>query len=154
MLSKEERSALNHLFWSDFRKAMKNTPSSSKKRVNWLNYPTNLKHTYLRLVFNSNEASLCYDVQFRDEDIRTLFWEQLQELKVLIESSMETPTIWLKDYENNEGLCISRIMWETKDYSLHNKDDWKAAQKFFRERLLEFDKFYQEYQDVLIHLIK
>ena len=154
MLSKEERSALNHLFWSDFRKTMRNTPSSSKKRVNWLNYPTNLKHTYLRLIFNSNEASLCYDVQFRDQDIRTLFWEQLLELKTLVESSMKYPTIWLEDYENKEGLCMSRVKWETKEYSLYNKEDWKGAQLYFKERLVEFDLFYQEYKDVLIHLIK
>lgn len=154
MLSKEEKSALNHLFWSDFRKVMRNTTTSSNKRINWLNYPTNLKHTYVRLLFNANEASLCYDVQFRDKDIQILFWEQLQELKTLIESSMGCPTIWLKEYENNEGLAISRLKWETTEYSLHNEKDWKPVQRFFKERLLEFDKFYYEYRDILIHLIK
>ena len=154
MLSKEEKSALNHLFWSDFRKKIKNTSSSSNKRINWLNYPTNLRHTYLRLVFNPSETSLCYDVQFRDNDIRTLFWEQLQELKTIIDSSMGSPTIWVKDYETSEGLSISRLKWETRQYSLHNEKDWEPAHLFLKERLLEFDIFYQEYKDILIHLIK
>jgi hypothetical protein len=154
MLSKEEKSALNHLFWSDFRKVMRSTTSSSNKRINWLNYPTNLKHTFVRLVFNPRETSLCYDVQFRDNDIRTLFWEQLQELKTIIESSMGSPTVWVKDYETSEGLSISRLKWETTEYSLHNEKDWKPAHLFLKERLLEFDIFYQEYKDILIHLIK
>jgi len=43
---------------------------------------------------------------------------------------------------------------KTYTYNISNKKDWKKAQKFFKESLIEFDAFYQEYQDILINLIK
>jgi len=51
-------------------------------------------------------------------------------------------------------LIISRLKWETNEFLITNKKDWKKAQHFFKSRLLEFDVFYQEYKDVLINLIK
>lgn len=154
MFSKEEKSALNHLFWSEFKSHMKNNSSSKNTRVNWLNYPTHLKHTYLRLVFDNNEASVCYDIQFRDDEIRSIFWEQLLELRKLIDRSMGSTTLWLKSLEINEDLRISRLKWTDSNLSLARKKDWIKAQIFFKERLVEFDVFYQEYKDILINLIK
>ena len=46
------------------------------------------------------------------------------------------------------------LEWETNEFLITNKKDWKKAQHFFKSRLLEFDIFYQEYKDVLINLIK
>ncbi len=154
MLSKEEKSTLNHQFWGQFKKLMKPCLSSDQKQINWLNYPTHLKHTYLRLVFDSNGASLCYDVQFRDEEIRALYWEQLEELRSVINTHMNSPGYWQKEVTTDEGLSISRIKWEQADFRLFNKNDWKEAQEFLKDRLLEFDGFYGEYKDILIHLIK
>ena len=154
MLSKEERSQLNHEFWGEFKKLMRGHSSSLNTKVNWLHYPTHLKHTYLKLIFDNSEASLCFDVQFRDDEIRALFWDQLLELKTLLEKSMQFKTQWLEHYETKEGLIISRLKWETNEFLITNKKDWKKAQHFFKSRLLEFDLFYQEYKDVLINLIK
>ena len=154
MLSKLEKSTLNHAFWGEFKSMMRGNASSINTKINWLNYPTHLKHTYLRLIFDSNEASICFDIQFRDEEIRSLFWEQLLELRSLIDNAMGTETKWIEHLETNEGLLISRLKWESPDLFLTNKKDWKKAQLFFKKRLLEFDLFYQEYKDVLINLIK
>lgn len=154
MLSKEEKSKLNHQFWGEFKSLMKGKTSAANTRVNWLSYPTHLKNTYLRLVFNNKEASICYDIQFRDEEIRSLFWEQLLELRNLIDSSLRSPTQWIQDIETPEGLTISRLKWHAPGLVISNKKDWKKAQTFFKERLIEFDAFYQEYQDILINLIK
>lgn len=154
MLSKEEKSKLNHQFWGEFKSLMKGKTSASNTRINWLSYPTHLKHTYLRLVFNNKEASICYDIQFRDEEIRLIFWEQLLELKNLIDNTLGSPTQWIQNIETPEGLTISRLKWHTPNLFISNKKDWKKAQKFFKDRIVEFDTFYQEYQDILINLIK
>ena len=154
MFSKEEKSNFNHLFWGEFKSHMKQTTSSLNTHLNWLNYPTHLKHTYLRLGFDKDEASMCFDIQFKDEEIRSIFWDQLLELRKLIDTSMSTPTLWIKTHETEERTTISRLKWQDSNLSLYNKKDWKKAQLFFKERLIEFDIFYQEYKDILIHLIK
>ena len=154
MFSKEEKSALNHSFWDEFKNSMKKSSSQVQKRVNWLQYPTHLKHTYLRLVFDQKEAAVCYDIQFKDEEIRALFWDQLMELKTLIEKNMGVSTIWIQSFETHNGSTISRLKWQDSSLCIHQKKDWKKAQRFFKERLLEFDVFYQEYKEILINLIK
>lgn len=154
MFSKEEKSALNHSFWDEFKNSMKKSSTQVQRRVNWLQYPTYLKHTYLRLIFDQDQAAVCYDIQFKDKEIRSLFWEQLSELKILLEQSMGSPTIWIQNLETKEGLTISRVKWQDSDLCLYKKKDWKKAQFFIKNRLLEFDKFYQEYKEILINLIK
>ncbi len=154
MFSKEEKSALNHSFWNEFKKSMKKSSTKVQKRINWINYPTHLKHTYLRLVFDEKEAALCYDIQFKDEEIRTLFWDQLKELKTIIDNSMGVPTSWIQNLETSEGLIISRLKWKNPNLSIHHRNDWKKAQLFFKNRLFEFHEFYEEYKEILINLIK
>ena len=154
MFSKEEKSALNQSFWTEFKNSMKKSSTQLQRRVNWLQYPTHLKHTYLRLVFDQEEAAVCYDIQFKDEEIRALFWDQLIELKTLLNQSMGHPTIWIQNFETNDGSAISRIKWQDCSLCIHQKKDWKKAHLFFKERLLEFDVFYQEYKEILINLIK
>jgi hypothetical protein len=154
MFSKEEKRALNHAFWTELKNSMKNSSSQVQRRVNWLNYPTHIKHTYIRLIFNENEAAVCFDIQFKDEEIRFLFWEQLTELKTLIDASLGTPTLWKKNIKTEEGLTISQLKWEDSTLCIHQKKDWKQAQAFLKDRLLEFDIFYQEYKEILINLIK
>tara|TARA_B100000674_G_scaffold451354_1_gene422044 strand:- start:176 stop:640 length:465 start_codon:yes stop_codon:yes gene_type:complete len=154
MFSKEEKSALNHSFWNEFKNSMKKSSSQLQRRVNWVQYPTHLRHTYLRLIFDQEKAAVCYDIQFKDEEIRVLFWEQLIELRTLIENNMGVSTIWIQNFETNEGVVISRLKWQDCSLNLHQKRDWKKACIFFKERLLEFDAFYQEYKEILINLIK
>ena len=154
MFSKEEKSALNQSFWTEFKNSMKKSSTQLQRRVNWLQYPTHLKHTYLRLVFDQEEAAVCYDIQFKDEEIRALFWDQLIELKTLLNQSMGHPTIWIQKFETNDGSTICRIKWQDCSLCIHQKKDWKKAHLFFKERLLEFDVFYQEYKEILINLIK
>ena len=46
MFSKEEKREMNIEFWNGFKQYMKSYKSSALPGVNWLSYPTNLKHTY------------------------------------------------------------------------------------------------------------
>ena len=89
MFSKEEKHAMNVEFWNGFKQYMKNQKSSALPRVNWLSYPTNLKHTYVRLHCDGGSSALYYDIQFKDKEIRALFWEQLLELKSLFNRSIK-----------------------------------------------------------------
>ena len=154
MFSKEEKHEMNVEFWNGFKHYMKNQKSSVLPRVNWLSYPTNLKHTYVRLHCDGGLSALYYDIQFKDKEIRALFWEQRIELKSLFNKQESHTSNWHEHFKTIDGLHISRIEWTHDEWSLYRQKDWRKIYRFFKERLLEFDLFYQEYKEILINLIK
>lgn len=153
MLPKEERKAWNEAFWAGFKAHMRACLSSSGKRVNWLNYPTQVKNTYLRLVCDGKQVAICYDIQFKDPGIQAIFWEQLTELKVVLESNMSIPTIWEPQFVNNEGQTIGRIFWILEGTNFYDQQNWQQIYAFFKKHLREFDVFYQEFNEILITLV-
>jgi len=153
MLSKEARKERNEKFWASFKETMRQTQSASVKRVNWLNYRTEVKDTYLRLVCDGKTTTVCYDIQFKDIGIKAIFWEQLGELKTILESSMNQVTTWEENVITQEGLTIGRISWKLENVNFYNDEDWGKIHTFFKSRLIEFDAFYQEFKDILIALV-
>ena len=83
MLTKEARKELNTHFWEGFRKEMRNHKSSNGRGINWINYPSDVKDIYIRLIVATKNASICFDIQPKDDDIRSILWEQMTELKVV-----------------------------------------------------------------------
>ena len=154
MLSKEARKERNQLFWDAFKEVMRKRVSCSGSRVNWPNYPTKIKNTYLRLISDGKLTAVCFDIQFKDEGIQAIFWEQLGELKKVLEQSMNYPTKWNESFFNEEGMKIGRISWELENVSFYKDEDWSIIHQFFKERLIEFDAFYQEFKDILISLVE
>ncbi|MFM7006462.1 MAG: DUF4268 domain-containing protein [Flavobacteriales bacterium] len=153
MLSKEARKAWNEAFWLGFKNHMRAQLSANGKRVNWINYPTQVKNTYLRMVCEGKNISLCYDIQFKDEGIQAIFWEQLTELKVVLESNMSIPTHWEASFLNKEGQQIGRIYWQLEGANYYAQNDWPLIYAFFKKHLKEFDVFYQEFNEILITLV-
>ena len=154
MLSKEARKERNEKFWSGFKEYMRGTLSSTGKRVNWLNYKTEVQDTYVRLVCDGKITAVCYDIQFKDAGIKAIFWEQLGELKKVLEASMQQETRWEENTTTKEGLEIGRISWAIENLNFYNDDDWDKIYSFYKDRLIEFDEFYQEFKDILIALVE
>jgi hypothetical protein len=153
MLPKEERKAWNEAFWAGFKTHMRACMSSSGRRINWINYPTQVKNTYLRMICDGRAISICYDIQFKDSGIQAIFWEQLTELKVVLESNMSIQTHWDPQFVNHEGQTIGRISWHLEGSNYYNQEDWTVIYAFFKKHLKEFDVFYQEFNEILITLV-
>jgi hypothetical protein len=153
MLSKEERSALNTSFWTGFKKIMNAYKSSNGRAINWLNYPSDVKGVYIRMEVDNDCARLCFDMQFKDEGIQSLVWEQMGELKKIIESNMQHETLWIEMAHSKEGFNFSRICWELKGVSIYNEDNYHDIYQFLKRRIIEFDMFYQEFKDIIINLV-
>lgn len=153
MLSKEERKQKNQAFWEGFKTYMKGTPSCSGRRTNWLNYPTEVEELYVRLTASNNGCSLNFDIQSKDEGIREIVWEQMGELRVVLSSEMNYPSVWIEDQPMPTGQIISRITWEDERFNYFNEDDIPKIYAFLKQRLIDFDRFYQEYKDILIALV-
>ena len=154
MFSKEERKAIRAEYWGRFKNHVASTRNSEGRRINWLNYPTRLKELYIRLDVNQERARFSIDIQSKDEGIRSIIWEQFEELKKVLETEMETQGNWTETAYNSAGQEISSIYWELDGVSIHNSKDEKEVFQFFKEHLVRFDRFYNVYQDILISLIK
>lgn len=153
MLNREELKAKNSVFWADFRKYMNKVRSSNGRRMNWVSYPSDVKNIYIRLQADATGARLCMDIQPKDEGVREIVWEQMTELKKVMETCMNHETIWIEKMFAPDGRAHSRIMWETTDVNFFNPDDQEKIFEFLKNRLLEFDEFYQEFKEILISLM-
>jgi hypothetical protein len=152
MLSREEQKLKNQLFWSDFRDLMVKVKSSNGRKINWLNYPSDVKDIYIRLHVDSKSAKLCFDIQSRDSGIRSIIWEQMTELKKIMEVTMGCKGIWDEQFYNNEGVAISQIKWEKHGVNFYDENHKREIFEFLKEKLVAFDLFYQEFKEVIINL--
>ena len=154
MLTKEELHDHNRNFWKILHQRMREHKSTGASSVNWLKYPTRLKHVYLRLEADKKRAALCFDIQIKNEGIRAILWEQMTELKVVLTNTMECEANWLESTYNSEGQEIARIEWELIGVNYFLDRDLPKIHDFLEEKLLKFDIFYQEYNEILILLMQ
>lgn len=153
MLSKEAQKDWNIRFWNGFKNEMKAYNSSNGRRINWLTYPTDIKHMYLRMVCEKDGVALHFDSQFSDQGIRDIVWEQLEELMSLINAQMNYPSIWTRGFQTKEGLVIDRISWKLNNVNYLKEEEWPIIYDFLKNRIVEFDKFHQEFKDILINFV-
>jgi len=151
MFSKEELKEIKTNFWEGFKTHMKKKRGVGNRKINWVNYPSEIKLIFIRLEADHKSAKLCFDIQGKDEEIRKLIYEQMTELKFVLESEMNHPTNWNEEFYI-KGQMISRISWDLDNVNFYKESDTLKIYKFLEERLLEFDRFYSEYKDVLIAL--
>ena len=152
MLSKEEKKNLNTEFWEGFRKDIKDVRSVNGRQMNWINYPTDLKDAYIRMEVDPKGVRLCYDIQPKDDGIRSILWEQMNEMKSLMVSEMGLEASWEEESHYWNGRLISRIKWEDNTLNYYNKEDIPKIYDFLKDKLVRFDKFYQAYKEILINL--
>ncbi|MFN5147372.1 MAG: DUF4268 domain-containing protein [Flavobacteriia bacterium] len=152
MLTREEQKTRNTEFWEKFRKYMNKYRSCNGRKMNWLNYPSDVKCIHIRLQTDSKGARLCFDIQPKDEGVRSIIWEQMTELKKVLDQSMNYETTWIERISSPEGRVYSRIMWEKDRLNFYNEEDHHLIFEFLKDRLLEFDEFYQEFKEILISL--
>lgn len=154
MLSKQELKDKNIQFWTDFKSYMSKHKSSNGKRINWINYPTEIKFIFLRLEVDKFGARVCFDIQAKDNAVREIVWEQMEELKKVMESSMGVDGIWNFEYSTPEISSFCRIKWEIDTVNYFKDSDRDAIFTFLEEKLIAFDLFYQDFKDILVLLVK
>lgn len=154
MLSKEELKTKKLSFWNDLKAEMSSQRSSTGKRINWLSYPTEIKHVYLRLDAEKNHISVNFDLQFKDNTVREVFWEQMGELKTVLTQEMGEDGIWEENCFSESVSQFSRIQWKKDNLNYLNEKDRNDIFDFFKEKLIAFDSFYQEFKEILLFLAK
>jgi len=152
MLSREEQRHANVMFWTGFKDFTKKIKSSNGRRINWLSYPSDVKDVYIRLHADTKGAALFFDIQPKDDGIRSILWEQMNELKKVMESTMGIQGEWNENFTLADGKMISRISWSAIGLNYLENENHAAIYVFLRDVIVAFDLFYQEFKDILIHL--
>lgn len=152
MLSKEERRQKNEKFWDDFKKIMRKHMSSTGRRINWLKYPTEAKEFYFRLEADSKVCAVHFDIQVRDQGVLDILWEQMGELKAVLIQEMGEEGDW-EVIGQDVNVFKARISWSTTNYNYFKEEDVTKMYAFLEEKSIRFDRFYQEYKDILLTLI-
>ena len=100
-LKKQPNSNSSHQQEENLKTGNEKEKSISAKKTNWVNYTTQINHLYLRMICERS-TSLNFDIQIKDEEIRDLTWQQLIELKVVLEKYMNYPSTWTKNFYTKE----------------------------------------------------
>lgn len=122
-------------------------PSCWGTKTNWINYKTGVKDLYLKMDATGKTTRIGIEITHKDQGLRDLFYEQLQEFKLLIEQAMNEEWIWDQNMFNESGKSISRIYIEIHG-NIFVKDEWGEMFSFLKKRLIAFDDFWSDAKDV------
>ena len=140
MFSKEESKKLREEFWIAFGK------SFPRK---WILYDTKIKDFTFKFYFDTKRALVALDVEPQELENRIELWEKLISLKSILLADY-LPNAIFEDYfvlDNQKE--ISRIYVEKENVSIHNKNTWQETMVFLKENMIQFEAFFEEYEDVL-----
>ncbi|ASS48833.1 MAG: hypothetical protein A3D31_06175 [Candidatus Fluviicola riflensis] len=153
MYSKEELKQIKTTFWSDFKSHMSKHRSVNGRKMNWLNYPSDVSFIHIRVDADGNGARFCFDIQAKDAGIRAIIWEQMHELKVVLEAEMGEAA-WIENCSSPAIAQFNRIIWENTELNFFNPEHRTAIFTFLEDRLVHFDAFYQDFKEVVVNLVK
>ena len=152
MLSKQDKKQLNTDFYTALGLMMQGDYSATGKRIRWTNYKTGIRNMYVRMETTGKGASFALDLQHRDEGLRQLFWEQLTELKALMQDAMGDDLVWHEAYHKMDGTVISRVEKTLETGSIYDKSTWPELLGFLKAQLIAFDAFWADVYDIFEQL--
>lgn len=151
MLSKEEAKELKIEFWNRLETQLSKIRNPHGSKVNWMSYNTGVNHLYFRMEADEQGCRLVVDLQFKDEDIREIFYEQFLEFESMLSNTFKN-IHWNRDFDHWNGKRISRIAIEKSDCNYLNKNDWDKMHLFLKVNFKKLDEFWDEFGEVFKNL--
>ncbi len=142
MYSRQEAAQIKQAFWTSFGSYMAPVPSADGEKLNWINYKTGEKHLYFKMNADNKEASIGIFLTHPDQGVRDLYYEQLVELKFLLEATIGEPWIWQQRFYDDQGKEASRIFTNVSGKSIMKQEHWPALISFFKPRIIALDAFW------------
>lgn len=152
MYSKDEEKQLKLDFWGGLNELLELEKGYHANKVNWMSFNTNIKPLYFRMEADEVGARLCIDLQFPDDGIRALFYEQFTEFETKLNQVFNGNTFWQPQFLHSNGKTISRISVELKEVSIRNRADWEKMYAFLRDNFVKLEHFWAEFGEVFIQL--
>ena len=151
MYNKQQIKETKELFYTSFGKYMGKNKSVLGKKIKWINYPTQIKHTYVRLFVDDKLAKVYIELQHKDDEIRALYFEQFKQLKSPFEHIVGIWN-WEENSYNEINQPSSRIEKEIQDVNIFDKNTWSKIFHFYEENLVKFDAFWVDFKDIFKQL--
>ena len=147
MYGKDEAKKLKKEFWTAFGMVMKPHLSAEGFKINWVNYKTGVKDIWFKTQADNKTVSISINLNHKDEGIRSLYWEQFEEFKLLFHSTMEEEWSWKKSIYDGFGIEYSTIGLSTNG-NIFDKNQWQDMFAFLKPRLIKLDEFWSDAKDV------
>jgi hypothetical protein len=144
MYAPHEASQLRQAFWTAFGLYMAPVPAADGEKKAWINYKTGEKHLYFKMHAGNNSAYIAIMFSHPDAGVRQLYFEQMKELKPLLQSFLPEPWNWEPSYTDEQGRSVSRVIHTLEETSVLRKTDWPRLVSFFKPRIIALDAFWAE----------
>ena len=147
MWTKEEAKENKIAFWTKLENQLSKKRNAHGSKIDWMSYPTGVKHLYFRMEANEESVKLVIDMQFPDDGVREVYYEQFQEFQNILESEFKSLE-WIKEHEHWNGKTISRISMEKNEVNINRQSDWDKMHLFLKLNFVKLDNFWNEYGEV------
>jgi hypothetical protein len=144
MYSKQEVAQTKKRFWTSFGQYMRPIKGSNGDTINWLNYKTGVRHIYFRMDVLSNAASVAIELQHPDPEQRALSFEQMEQLRSLLEEATGEGWDWDPHFKDEDGNELARIGTKIHGVNIFNESDWPRIISFLKPRIIALDHFWQD----------
>ena len=96
-------------------------------------------------------AKIYIELQHKDDEIRSLYFEQFKQLKSAFENCVGSWK-WIEYAQNELNQSSSRIEKEIQNVNIFDKNTWSVIFHFFEENLIKFDAFWIDFKDLFKQL--
>lgn len=153
MFSREEKKQLNTSFFKRFQRQMGSHRITGGGGGRWEAYKTGVKGIYFRML-TFPEVAVAIDLQFKEEDVRELFFEQFQELSKLLENEWNETPVFYKKFILDSGVEVSRICVSKPDAYFYDKKQWDEIIAWYENKLVGLDSFWETVGDIIKELAR
>jgi hypothetical protein len=154
MFSREEASRLRQQFWINFGKYMKPVLNAEGLLINWVNYKTGVKHISFKMDAEQKFASIAIEIGHPDAGVRNLLFQQFEEFKTMLESTLQESWDWNEHAIDNLGKQVTRIELVLPKVSVFSEQQWPDIISFLKPRIIALDSFWCDVKPVFEEFAK
>ena len=141
------------MFFQQFTQHMSSHKIVGGGGKNWDAYKTGIKGLYFRIL-TQPKVTLAIDLQFKDESIRELVYDQFCELRRLLASEWNEEPLYEKNTVYISGEPLSRIYVSLDSVYFYNQEEWPEIMEWLEHKLVGLDSFWDTTGDILKDLVR
>ena len=141
------------MFFQQFTQHMSSHKIVGGGGKNWDAYKTGIKGLYFRIL-TQPMVTLAIDLQFKDEAIRELVYDQFYELRRLLASEWNEEPLYEKNTVYISGEPLSRISVSFDQVYFYNQEQWPEIMEWLEHKLVGLDSFWDTTGDILKDLVR
>jgi hypothetical protein len=142
MYTKQETSRQRQAFWTTFGQYMQPVLSANGIKTNWINYKTGISGIAFKMDADDIQASIAIVLSHRNDDIRTAHYEQMLQLKTILQETLKEEWEWHPGYLDEDVKTINSVSKTIKGANINRNEDWPTLISFFKPRIIALDEFW------------